>query len=50
MNGVTLHGQSGLAETASADAVIVGSGIKTREIANNSTIMSALRFWIPNAS
>ena len=43
MNGVTVHGQSNLAEAASADAVIVGSGIKTREIVNDPTIMSALR-------
>lgn len=42
MNGVTVHGQSTLAEVPSADAVIVGSGIKTREIANDSKIMSAL--------
>ncbi|MGX2032447.1 MULTISPECIES: DJ-1/PfpI family protein [Methylocaldum] len=43
MNGVTVHGQSTLAEATSADAVIVGSGIKTREIVNDSAIMSALR-------
>jgi len=43
MNGVTVHGQSTLAEAASADAVIVGSGIKTREIVNDSAIMSVLR-------
>lgn len=43
MNGVIVHAQSNLAEAASADAVIVGSGIKTREIVNDPTIMSALR-------
>lgn len=43
MNGVTVHGQSSLAEAASADAVIIGSGIKTREIVNNPAIMSTLR-------
>ena len=32
MNGVVVHSQSTLAEAESADAVIVGSGIKTREI------------------
>ena len=32
MNGVTVQAQSTLAEARSADAVIVGSGIKTREI------------------
>jgi transcriptional regulator GlxA family with amidase domain len=42
MNGVTVQGQSTLAEAASADAVIVGSGIKTREIVNDPAIMSAL--------
>jgi len=42
MNGVTVHRQSTLAEAACADAVIVGSGIKTREIVNDSAIMSAL--------
>ena len=42
MNGVTVHGQSNLSEVTSADAVIVGSGIKTREIINDPAIMSAL--------
>src|SRR4051812_32347290 len=44
MNGVVVHAQSNLAEAASADAVIVGSGIKTREIVEDPLIMSALRF------
>jgi len=44
MNGVVVHAQSTLAEANSADAVIVGSGMKTREIANDPRIMSALRF------
>lgn len=43
MNGVTVHRQSTLAEIPTADAVIIGSGIKTREIVNDSEIMSALR-------
>jgi transcriptional regulator GlxA family with amidase domain len=43
MNGVLLHAQSGLAEAQSADAVIVGSGIKTREIVNDPILMSCLR-------
>jgi transcriptional regulator GlxA family with amidase domain len=43
MNGVVVHAQSRLAEAQSADAVIVGSGIKTREIANDPGIMSTLR-------
>jgi transcriptional regulator GlxA family with amidase domain len=44
MNGVVVHAQSMLAEASSADAVIIGSGMKTREIANDPRIMSALRF------
>jgi transcriptional regulator GlxA family with amidase domain len=43
MNGVTVHAQSALAEAGSADAVIVGSGIRTREIVDDKIIMSALR-------
>ena len=43
MNGVVVHAQSRLEEAQSADAVIVGSGIKTREIVNDPAIMSALR-------
>jgi transcriptional regulator GlxA family with amidase domain len=42
MNGVTVHAQSRLAEAASADAVIVGSGVKTREIVRDPALMSAL--------
>jgi transcriptional regulator GlxA family with amidase domain len=44
MNGVVVHAQSTLAEASSADAVIVGSGIKTREIVQDPAIMSSLRF------
>jgi transcriptional regulator GlxA family with amidase domain len=44
MNGVIVHAQSTLAEANTADAVIVGSGMKTREIANDPRIMSALHF------
>jgi transcriptional regulator GlxA family with amidase domain len=43
MNGVSVHAQSALAEAGSADAVIVGSGVKTREIVGDPAIMSALR-------
>lgn len=43
MNGVTVHAQSGLEEAASADAVLIGSGIKTREIINDKEIMARLR-------
>lgn len=43
MNGVVVHAQSALADAQSADAVIVGSGIKTREIVDDPRIMSSLR-------
>jgi transcriptional regulator GlxA family with amidase domain len=43
MNGVTVHAQSMLAEAESADAVIVGSGVKTREVVSDPALMSALR-------
>lgn len=43
MNGVTVHAQSTLAQAHSADAVIVGSGIKTREIVNEPAIMNELK-------
>ena len=43
MNGVVVHAQSPLSAAASADAVIVGSGIKTREIVADPQIMSALQ-------
>ncbi len=43
MNGVTVHAQSTLAEAASADAVIVGSGVKTRDIVRDPALMAALR-------
>ena len=43
MNGVVVHAQCQLPEAASADAVIVGSGIKTREIVADPRIMSALK-------
>lgn len=43
MNGVIVHAQSDLAEARAADAVIVGSGVKTREIAADPAILSALR-------
>jgi transcriptional regulator GlxA family with amidase domain len=43
MNGVVVHAQSALAEVGAADAVLVGSGIKTREVVEDPSIMSALR-------
>ena len=43
MNGVTVQAQSSLAEACHADAVIIGSGIGTREIAADASIMSQLK-------
>jgi transcriptional regulator GlxA family with amidase domain len=43
MNGVTVQAQSTLAEARSADAVIVGSGIRTRDIVNEPAIMNELK-------
>ena len=43
MNGVVVHAQVPLAAAVSADAVIVGSGIKTREVVADAQIMSALQ-------
>jgi len=43
MNGVTVHAQSKLDDISSADAIIVGSGVKTREIANDAMLMARLR-------
>jgi transcriptional regulator GlxA family with amidase domain len=43
MNGVVLEAQASLGEASSADAVIVGSGLKTREIVKDAAIMAQLR-------
>lgn len=43
MNGVTVHAQSSLAEARAADAVIIGSGIKTREVIGDPLVMEELR-------
>ncbi|MGS5089804.1 DJ-1/PfpI family protein [Hydrogenophaga sp. A37] len=43
MNGVVVHAQSTLAEAATADAVLVGSGMQTREVVEDPAIMTALR-------
>jgi transcriptional regulator GlxA family with amidase domain len=42
MNGVVVQAQSTLADACQADAVLVGSGMKTREIANDHGLMSQL--------
>lgn len=43
MNGVTIQRQKLLEFTAEADAVIIGSGIRTREIASDPGVMSRIK-------
>lgn len=43
MNGVTLQAQSTLEEACAADVVLFGSGMKTREIANDESVMKRLK-------
>jgi transcriptional regulator GlxA family with amidase domain len=43
MNGVTVQRQKPLSFAAEADAVLIGSGIRTREIANDTALLSALK-------
>lgn len=43
MNGVVLHAQADLAEASAADAVIIGSGIRTREVVRDPALMGALQ-------
>ena len=42
MNGLTLDAHVDLKEANTADAILIGSGMKTREVANNSSILSQL--------
>jgi transcriptional regulator GlxA family with amidase domain len=44
MNGVIVEAQASLADACAADAVIVGSGILTREIVKDAAIMDQLQF------
>lgn len=43
MNGVTVRAQSTLEDAQSADAVIVGSGMQTREVVADAGLMARLR-------
>ena len=43
MNGVVLEAQASLAEAAQADAVLVGSGRRTREIVADAELMAQLQ-------
>ncbi|KKC23777.1 DJ-1/PfpI family protein [Sphingomonas sp. SRS2] len=42
MNGVTIHRQQPLEFAAMADAVVIGSGIRTREIANDPAMLARI--------
>lgn len=42
MNGVVVHSSSTLEEAVTADAVLVGSGMQTREVAADAAIMGVL--------
>lgn len=44
MNGVVLEAQASLREACSADAVIVGSGMQTREVVADAALMAQLKF------
>ena len=43
MNGLTIHAHIGLADACGADAVLIGSGMKTREVGNDAAIMGKLK-------
>ncbi|GAB3897455.1 DJ-1/PfpI family protein [Kibdelosporangium lantanae] len=48
MNGVTIDATIDLAEACDADAVIVGSGVRTREVVEDPGIMDVLRALDPD--
>lgn len=43
MNGVVLHAQATLADARAADAVVIGSGVRTRDVCQDSGLLSDLR-------
>ena len=43
MNGLTIDSHIGLEEANQADAVLLGSGMKTREVGENLSVMSQIR-------
>lgn len=47
MNGLTIDAHEDLSQLAEADAVLVGSGVKTRELANTPALMEQLRVLNP---
>src|SRR6201991_20196 len=44
MNGVVLKAQASLEDACQADAVLVGSGARTRQVVADATLMSQLKF------
>lgn len=44
MNGVTFDAQATLADACAADAVLVGSGMRTREVVQDAALMAQLNF------
>jgi transcriptional regulator GlxA family with amidase domain len=44
MNGVVLEAQASLREASEADAVLVGSGMQTREVVADASLMAQLQF------
>lgn len=47
MNGLTIDAHEDLSQLAEADAVLIGSGMKTREVANTPALMDPLRVLDP---
>lgn len=47
MNGLTIDAHEDLGQLAEADAVLMGSGMKTREVANTPALMEQLRVLDP---
>lgn len=43
MNGLTIESQMNLTDASQADAVLMGSGMKTREVANDAALMAQLQ-------
>jgi transcriptional regulator GlxA family with amidase domain len=43
MNGLTIESHINLADASQADAVLIGSGMKTREVANDATLTAQLQ-------
>lgn len=48
MNGVVIEATAGLEDACRADAVIVGSGIRTREVVEDAAVMARLRDLDPS--